>query len=244
MLNMSNIVSRIRFKLGIATMALPFDDINKLITEIIEEFTVPVFSLYCPDRRVDRVETNKMFEVLDRRTSYTEFLLPDYKNMKVLYINDIYYNEDALTNLGYYAGTVPMGMSDAPFVGQMILNNISTQIMNQAIPKLTFDFQAPRRLKIFNSYWSNVLTFDWSFEHSKSLNTIPDDAYDTFLTLALLDVQENLYPTMAQYIEQNTQYGTLRLPIESWANAESERKELLEKWNDVYHLDGIPFWYG
>ena len=244
MLNISRIVSKIRFDLGIATMALPFDNINKTITEIIEEFTIPVFSLYCPYRRVDRIDVSESLELIDRQTTYSEYLLPDYKNFKVLYINDIYYNEDSLTNLGFYAGMVPMGISDASFINQMMLNNVSANIINQAIPKMTFAFDPPRRLKIYNAYWSHVFMFDWSFEHSKSLNTIPDDAYTSFLELALLDVKENLYPTVAQYVEQNTQYGTIRLPIESWANAQSDRKELLSRWDDTYHLDGIPFWYG
>lgn len=244
MLNLSNIVSRIKFKLGIATLAVPFDDIDQMITKIIQDFTVPVFSLYCPDRRLCRVELNKAFKMVNRVTSSTEYLLPDFENPKLLYVNDVYYNEDALTNLGYYAGTVPMGMTDTSFIGQMMLNNLSAQLLNQAVPKMTFHFEAPRKLILYNAFWSNVVTMDWSFEHSKSLNTIPDDALTSFLQLALLDVKENLYPTMAQFVEQNTVYGTLRLPIDSWQNAESERLELLSRWDDTYHLDGIPFWWG
>ena len=244
MLNMTNIIRRIKFKLGIVNMALPFDNINQLIQQIIEEFTVPTFSLYCPDRKIMRVNVKESFEVLDRQTTYTEFLIPDTKNFKVLYVNDVYYNEDQLTNLGYYAGMVPMGLYDVPFVNQMMLNNLSAQIINKAVPKMTFRWMPPRRLQLYNCYWSNVMMFDWSFEHSKSLNTIPDDALNAFMDLALLDVKENLYPTLAQYVEQNTQYGSIRLPIDNWANAEQERKELLNQWDDVYHLDGIPFWFG
>lgn len=244
MLNMTNIIRRIKFKLGIVNMALPFDNINQLIQQIIEEFTVPTFSLYCPDRKIMRVNVKESFEVLDRQTTYTEFLIPDTKNFKVLYVNDVYYNEDQLTNLGYYAGMVPMGLYDVPFVNQMMLNNLSAQIINKAVPKMTFRWMPPRRLQLYNCYWSNVMMFDWSFEHSRSLNTIPDDALNAFMDLALLDVKENLYPTLAQYVEQNTQYGSIRLPIDNWANAEQERKELLNQWDDVYHLDGIPFWFG
>lgn len=244
MLNLSNVLFRIKLKLGIVNMATPFENLNETLTKIIQEVTIPTYSLYLPYRRLDRIDTSDVFEVIDRQTSYTEFLIPDWKNLKLVYINDIYYNEDALTNLGYYAGTIPSGMTDTSFMGQMMLNNISAGMINMAVPKMTFDFIPPRRLKLFNAYWSNYVMMDWSFEHSKSLNTIPDDALNSFMDLALLDVKENLYPTLSQYMEQQTEYGTIRLPIESWANAESERNELLNKWDDTYHLDGIPFWYG
>lgn len=244
MLNLSNVVSRIKFKLGIVNMALPFDNVDKMIVDILEEFTVPVFSLYCPDRKINTVDVNQCFKKLETRTSYTKYLIPDFKDPKLLYINDIYNNEDALTNLGYYAGSVPMAMTETSLLGQMMLGNISMNMINAAVPKLTFTFEQPRTLKIYNAFWTNVFTIDWSFEHSKSLNTIPDDALNSFLKLALLDIKENLYPTLAQFQEQSTVYGTLRLPLDSWSNAEAERTELLNQWDDVYHLDGVPFYYG
>lgn len=244
MLNLSNVVSRIKFKLGIVNMALPFDNIDKMIVDIIQEFTVPVFSLYVPDRKISTVNAKEQFKELEHQTSHTTYLLPDFKDPKLLYINDIYNNEDALTNLGYYAGSVPMAMTETSLTGQMMLSNITMNMINAAVPKLTFDFIQPRTLKIYNAFWTNVFTIDWGFEHSKSLNSIPDDALNSFLKLALLDVKENLYPTVAQFQEQSTVYGTLRLPIDGWANAESERTELLNQWDETYHLDMVPFYYG
>ena len=43
---------------------------------------------------------------------------------------------------------------------------------------------------------------------------------------------------MKHYNELQTAHGTVNLKIDDWANAESERESLLEKWDDTYHLDG------
>lgn len=244
MLNMSNIVFRIRAALGIMNLALPFEDVNNMIVRIIQEITIPIFSTYVPDRRIDRVDVGKEFQKIDDQATYVEYLLPDFKNEKLLYINDVYYNDDTLTNLGYYAGTIPMGMEESSFIEQMILNNLSKDIVNSSVPKMTFQFTPPRRLRLYNAYCSNIMTIDWSFEHSKSLNTIPDDAINSFLKLAILDVKCNIYPSIASYLRQNTQYGTIELPLDSWGNAESDRDALLSDWDDRYHLDMVPFYYG
>ena len=143
MLNLSNVLFRIKLKLGIVNMATPFENLNETLTKIIQEVTIPTYSLYLPYRRLDRIDTTDVFEVIDRQTSYTEFLSQDWKDLKLVYINDIYYNEDALTNLGYYAGTIPSGMTDTSFMGQMMLNNISAGMINMAVPKMTFDFIPP-----------------------------------------------------------------------------------------------------
>jgi hypothetical protein len=244
MLNLSNVVSRIKFKLGIANMALPFDNLDKMIVDIIQEFTVPIFSIYVPDKKISTVNAKESFKVLNQTTSHTTYLLPDFKEPKLLYIFDMYNNEDALTNLGYYAGTIPFSMTEGSLMGEMMLSNMTARMINAAVPKMTFDFEPPRTLKVYNAFWTNTFTIEWGFEHSKSLNTIPDDALPSFLQLALLDVKENLYPTVAQYQEQSTVYGTIRLPIDTWTNAESDRTELLRQWDDTYHLDGVPFYYG
>ena len=59
----------------------------------------------------------------------------------------------------------------------------------------------------------------------------------------MLDVKENLYPTMKQYNEINTVHGTINLKIDDWASAESDRTELLNQWDDIYHMDTFNAWY-
>ena len=76
MLNLSNIVSRIKFKLGIANMALPFDNLDKMIVDIIQEFTVPIFSIYVPDKKISTINAKEHFKILHQTTSHTTTRMP------------------------------------------------------------------------------------------------------------------------------------------------------------------------
>ena len=136
-----------------------------------------------------------------------------------------------------------MPLLQGNLINQMMLANAGTSLMNQMIPKLTFKFEAPRTLYIYNAYSSSKVVIDLGFEHDKSLASIPETCREDFLKLALLDVKENLYPTLKHYTEINTAIGNINLKLDDWANAEDQRRELIEKWDDTYHLDFQPVYY-
>ena len=115
--------------------------------------------------------------------------------------------------------------------------------MNQVIPKMTFKFERPRTLTLYNAYSSNNIVLDLGFSQDKSLASIPETCREDYMKLAMLDVKDNLYPTLKQYTELNTAIGNINLKLDDWANAESERKELIEKWDDTYHLDFHPIYW-
>ena len=82
----------------------------------------------------------------------------------------------------------------------------------------------------------------WKY-NDKSLASIPETAREAFMELALLDVKMNLYPTMKQYSTISTSLGNIDLKIDDWGNAESERKDLINRYDDTYHLDFRPMYY-
>lgn len=41
-MNLSSIVTRIKLKLGLVNLAMPFDDIDNIITTIIQDITLPI----------------------------------------------------------------------------------------------------------------------------------------------------------------------------------------------------------
>jgi hypothetical protein len=140
-----------------------------------------------------------------------------------------------------YGNAMPVGTGS--MMNQLMLSNASMPLMNSVIPKMTFKYEHPRTLFLYNAYYSSKMVFDFGFVHHESLATIPDTASETFYKLAMFDIKENLYPTLKQYTEINTPIGNINLKIDDWANAESEREAYIEKLDDTYHLDFQPFYW-
>ena len=74
-------------------------------------------------------------------------------------------------------------------------------------------------------------------KQDQSLQSIRPTAEESFFKLAVLDVKENLYQLVKHYTTIQTAYGTVELKIDDWADAANERKELINQWDDSYHLD-------
>lgn len=239
-MNLSNIVTRIKLKLGLLNIATPIENLDDTIVTILKEITIPVFSVYYPVKESLTLNTYDL-ELLEKTALYEKYLLPEFKSRNLLYVFDVRYDTSVLTGLGYYGGGMPLLQGN--LINQMMLSNAGANLMNHMIPKMTFKFEHPRELYIYNAYSSAKVVLDLGFEHDKSLASIPETSREEFLKLAMLDVKENLYPTMKQYTELNTAIGNINLKLDDWANAEDQRRELIEKWDDTYHLDFQPVYY-
>lgn len=239
-MNLSTIVTRIKLKLGLMAIATPFENIDQTITDIITDITIPVFSIYEPYKESITIHTHDL-ELEDKADYYERYLLPEFRTRKLLYVFDVKYDTGSLNGLGYYGGGMPMMQGN--LINQMMLANAGASLMNQMIPKLTFDFQPPRTLTIYNIFASSKIVIDFGFEHDKSMASIPETCRESFVELALLDVKENLYPTLKMYNELQTSIGNVNLRLDDWQNAEADRKELLNRWDDNYHLDMKPMYW-
>lgn len=239
-MNLSNIVTRIKLKLGLLNIATPIENLDETIVTILKDITIPVFSVYYPVKESLTLNTYDL-ELLEKSGIYEKYLLPEFKTRKLLYVFDVSYDTTVLSGLGYYGGGMPLLQGN--LINQTMLANAGASLMNHMIPKLTFKFEAPRNLYIYNAYSSSKVVLDLGFEHDKSLASIPETCREEFLKLALLDVKENLYPTLKQYTEINTAIGNINLKLDDWANAEEQRQQLIDKWDDTYHLDFQPVYY-
>ena len=239
-MNLSNIMSRIKLKLGLMNIVTPLVDIDETILWVIKEITVPVFSLYQPYKETMYIDMNDL-EMIEKQNERQSYLLPEFKSRKLLYVFDVNYDTSILAGLGYYGGGMPLMQGN--LINQLMLGNAGANLMNMAIPKLTFKFIAPRTIEIFNAYASTRLKFDLGFEHDKTLASIPETCRESFMELALLDVKENLYPTLKYYNEMETAIGRINLRLDGWDQAEEQKKELINKLDDTYHLDFQPFYY-
>lgn len=239
-MNTSNIITRIKLSLGLMAIATPFKNIDETILTILQDITLPDFSLYCPCKDRITVKTNDL-ERLEKTDQYEVYLLPEFKNRKLLYVFDVRYDDSCLSGLGYYGGGMPLMTGN--IINQTLLANAGAHLISTMMPKMTFKFEYPRKLYLYNIYSSSSIVIDLGFEHDKSLASIPESCRDSFIQLATLDVKTNLYPTLKMYSELNTAIGNINLKLDDWSNAESAREELINKWADTYHLDMTPMYF-
>lgn len=239
-MNISNMMTRIKLKLGIMNIASPIEDLDNTIMWVIQNISLPVFSTYHPFKQTLTVNTNDL-ERLDKGGTYECYLLPEFKERKLIYVFDVRYDETCLSGLGYYGGGFPL--LGGSTINQALLANAGAGIASYMIPKMTFKWEAPRKLYLYHSYSSTKVVMELGFEHDKSLASIEDSAFESFFKLAILDVMEYLYPTFSQFAEMQTAYGNINIKIDTWADAASQRQDLLNQWDGVYMLDNKTIYY-
>ena len=239
-MNMSLILSRIKSTLGLYAFSLPFENVDDVLTEVITNITIPVFSIYCPLREKFATDLRDL-ECLEKHGNYETYLLPEWKTKQIIMVEDVNYDESLLNGIGNWGGVIPVATTNIS--SQIMLANASSQLSRHMIPKLTFEYMHPRKVRLFNVYTSCKMIFDLCCQHHPSLASIPQSASESFYQLALLDVKMMLYNTMKHYNEMETAYGRVNLKIDDWSNAEQERADLLGRWDDSYHMDLTNFYY-
>ena len=94
------------------------------------------------------------------------------------------------------------------------------------------------QLEIFDGYGvSNLYRIEVCLEHSENLTTLPATTYTSFLKLATLDVKKYMFDNLKHYDNLSTSYGQIAMRIDDWSGAQDERQQLIEKWEQSYHLD-------
>ena len=234
-MNMTDLVSRIKRTLGLYVIATPFENVNELITDIIADTTLPVFSTYEPFRELFVCDVKDLQKIASC-AEYQEFIIPELGGRKILFIESVRYDVTSTSGIGYWGGGTPFMSGN--MMQRLAMTNAGAQLSNLAMPALTFHFTNPNKLRLYNLYVSQKIIIEYAQVHDKTLGSIPDTASESFYKLALLDCKMGLYNTMKHYNELQTAHGTVNLKIDDWANAESDRESLLEKWDDTYHLDG------
>lgn len=233
-MNMSKLITRIKRNIGIYGIALPIEDIDKEIKDIIIDITLPVFSLYNPYEDHLYIDLQNL-ERIEKTSTYQSYLLPSALSEKLLYIKDVRYDDRCISGLGYWGGDIPY--LSGVLTEQTLISNAAKNLTNMALPKLNFQYEPPRKLTLYNNYASLKVIIDMCCKHDQSLQSIRPTAEESFFKLAVLDVKENLYQLVKHYTTIQTAYGTVELKIDDWADAANERKELINQWDDSYHLD-------
>jgi hypothetical protein len=57
--------------------------------------------------------------------------------------------------------------------------------------------------------------------------------------LAVLDVEMTLYNLLKNMNNVGSAFKEIQLKIDEWSSAEGNRKTLIDKWTETFHLDQI-----
>lgn len=238
-MNLSEVITELKLQLGLMAITLPFKDDMDIFKYVIENITLKYYSLDQP--YYEKIELNLGdLEKIKETSDSTTYILPNvFNNRKILFIRDIEYAEVNVHGYPYYGG-VPLR---AGTIQDNILANAGNNLSSAIVPRLTFEYKPPRELTLWNVIHSSTIVVEFAFEHDKNLSSIPDTCRESFMELALLDMKVVLYNSLKHYDQIPSAFGSIQLKIDEWASAESERKDLLKQWGELYILDVANFVY-
>lgn len=242
--NMTNLLNKIEWRLGVKPLALP-DDIKKdTWANVIENDTLVTFSRYYPrsfkyliDPAV-HPKKNGWF-ILDE-----DFISPD---AKILGIRDLSWEDfaqDSLTyqqNMGlgvydYIANS--FGVTDVSLM-QMRADHMS--LFNNGI---YVDFEPPNKVKLVSSTGGDIsrsvgrFHIELFLQHRSDLTTISATQMETFEALAQADVAQYLYRYLVRYDQLETVYTQIDLKLQDLENEASKREDILNTIKDGYVTAG------
>lgn len=239
MMNISELLTSIKMDLGIYGLALPFENPDQTLYDVIKLKSIKFFSPYQPQvmkftldlttiRCLKSQYNESIYEIPqgifgDRRLLYVRKVDPRNKLLGNGYVNPTY--DDSIDNFN-----------------TMMMTQANANLVSVAAPPITFKYQKPGLLYLYNmATMYGEIDIEVALEHAPNLSTIDDMAFESFYDLATLDIKAFLYNTLKHYTEIQTAYGTISLKIDDWSGAESDRKDLLNGWKDLYHLDTEQF---
>ena len=238
-MNMSELITSIKMDLGIYTIALPFENANQVLEDVIKIKTIKTFSIYQPTYQTFMFNLSDL-SCIRKTDGCSTYILPDiFKTRELLFVRNIEYAETNFIAADVYGVNTRIGS----LTHQNMLANANSKLVSALIPKVTFHYRHPREVDLYNVMNSNVLRFELAFKHDDNLGSIPETCWESFSKLATLDIKKFLYNTLKHYDQIDTAYGTINLKMDDWSSAEADREQLLEQWADIYHIDITAFEY-
>lgn len=230
-MNLSEIITTIQMDIGIYKIALPFKEPTEtILADVIQTKTVPIFSEHHPYYEKITFDVNKL-EKCEVGPNYVTYLLPDvFKERTILWIRRVTPQDSY--DLTTYSYRMTSGL-----VQRSMIATATTKLASKLVPKVTHKWMPPRKLRVYNLLSVQYIDVDIAFRQDKNLQSIEDACYSSFLELAELDCKVFLYNQLKHWPEINSMYGNIALKIEDWQNADSERKSLLDQWNNTSHMD-------
>lgn len=238
MMNLSQLITSIKMDLGIYGLALPFENENQVLHEVLKLKTIKTFSIFAPYILKINMPLKDM-EAIQSNFQESIYRLPDvFGDRQIVTIKSIKpWNK--LMGQGYVSTQFGGGVD---LYNDLMLGQANANIYSTAMPPFTFSYEQPNIIHVYNlDSMCNEIIIEIGLEHADNFATIPNTAWESFHELAVIDIKKFLYSSMKHYTEIQTAYGNISLKIDDWANADQERKDIIEKWRDLFHLDQDVF---
>ncbi len=244
-MNLSEIISSTITQLGLYNITLPFKDnktgdtipVENIIRDVLVSTTIPRYSQFVPWIRTNDINIDQL-EVVDKSNNI--YMLPNIlTTTNVLYVVDVY---PVANFCGTYIDSTAPIYGGVNSLAEGIINATEYMMLsNQMRNEPTFDYLGYNKIRLYGYPRRGIITIKVACNHEPNGETIEDDCRDSFLELAILDVKEFLYNNLKYYEEIPSAFGSIKLRIEDYQSAPSDRDQLLEKWRDTFHLDFIDY---
>lgn len=244
-MNMSDVINDIKVRLGLNTIALPFNRPTEVVIREILQGTIRTYSQFKPFIREGAYHKNALRSPSDHDRKIGIFILPPELTITPVQYADAYpiseisYDDQATTN--------PFTVG-SPFVGfgsyypQDIMN---AEMTGAAINKYIGVTSTPatsrwlgyNKIQLFNIPDDTYIKFIVKCDHDPQGESIPVTCRESFMNLAILDVEMSLYNILKNMNNVGSAFKEIQLKIDEWSSAESNRNSLIEKWTNSFHFD-------
>ena len=246
-MNISDVINDIKLTCGLNTIALPFKDSTENVIRDILKTSIRTFSRFKPYEKEGYEERKNLRSPSEEYKRRGIFFLPPALTTTPVHSADAYVAATVHTRGEATTNTFTVV---SPFVGfgsyypQDILN---AQMTGATINKFTglsgevatSKWLGYNKIQLYNFPENCTIKFVVQCDHEMTGETIPESCVESFMELATLDVQRTLYNQLKNMNNVGGAFKEIQLKIDDWSNAESQRKELIDKWTGNFHLDQL-----
>lgn len=240
MMNLSELITSIKMKLGIYGLSIPVENLDEQIHNVIKLETIKTYSQFFPQTFTMEFKLDEL-EVIKKSYMKTSVVLPDiFANRRIVSVRDVFPGKmDQGANHMY-----PELAPGDNFYESIMLGHAYGHLTSAVSPPFSFEYEHPNIVHLYNfASYTQQLTMKVDVEHFENLSSIPPSQWESFKNLAILDTKIYLYGIMKHYTDLSTALGTINLKIDDWSDAQSTREQLLENWTASYHLEGQAIYF-
>jgi hypothetical protein len=246
-MNISEVINDIKMVCGLNTIALPYKDSTENVVKEILKTSIRTFSRFKPYIKEGYSERKDLRSPSESAKKESIYYIPEFLTTTHVHYADAYVASAENQNGEVTTNAFTVG---SPFVGfgsyypQDILNATGTGAainkyagVTSSVP--TSKWLGYNKIQLFNFPKNIYVRFVVACDHDLTGETIPESCVESFMELAILDVQRTLYNQLKNMNNVGGAFKEIQLKIDDWSGAEAARKELIDKWTNTFHFDNL-----